>query len=333
MADSVKELGDILPSLNPLLFSKPNVVATGTGYKRVRGKRTGELSVICSVESKVAATALKKSDLIPSSLEGFPTDVHPVGLITPLQSPTSRFRPAPGGVSTGHIHITAGTLGCIVKKGEQLCILSNNHVLANSNNASSGDVILQPGPLDGGLAPGDQIAMLGDFIPIRYENETGGCHPSNIFTGLFNFFAKLAGSGTRLYSRGFKQPGNLVDCALALPIDSADVTAEVLQIGRITGTAEGVLDMKVKKSGRTTGLTDGIIEQVDATVRVNFGAGKTALFTDQLIAGAMSQGGDSGSVVFSEDTEAVGLLFAGSSNTTVINRIQNVFSALDVTLP
>jgi S1-C subfamily serine protease len=88
--------------------------------------------------------------------------------------------------------------------------------------------------------------------------------------------------------------------------------------------------MKVKKSGRTTGLTHGIIEQVDVTVRVNFGAGKTALFRDQLLAGAMSQGGDSGSAVLNEKNELVGLLFAGSSNTTIFNRIQNVMELLDV---
>jgi hypothetical protein len=51
------------------------------------------------------------------------------------------------------------------------------------------------------------------------------------------------------------------------------------------------------------------------------------------MAGAMSQGGDSGSAVLDEENNLVGLLFAGSDTTTIINRIQNVFSALDITLP
>ncbi|HHJ53434.1 MAG TPA: hypothetical protein ENJ89_09590, partial [Caldithrix abyssi] len=47
-------------------------------------------------------------------------------------------------------------------------------------------------------------------------------------------------------------------------------------------------------------------------------------------AGNMSAGGDSGSAVLNEQNEIVGLLFAGSSRSTIINRIQNVFSLLGV---
>jgi hypothetical protein len=71
---------------------------------------------------------------------------------------------------------------------------------------------------------------------------------------------------------------------------------------------------------------------VDVTANVQYGAGRTALFTDQLMAGPMSQGGDSGSAVLDESNRLVGLLFAGSDNSTVINRIGNVFSALGVSV-
>jgi hypothetical protein len=90
--------------------------------------------------------------------------------------------------------------------------------------------------------------------------------------------------------------------------------------------------MAIKKSGRTTGLTNGIIEQIDVTAQVSYGTNKTAIFTNQLLAGAMSQGGDSGSAVLDDNNNLVGLLFAGSDSTTIINRIENVFSLLDVTL-
>ena len=46
----------------------------------------------------------------------------------------------------------------------------------------------------------------------------------------------------------------------------------------------------------------------------------------------MSQGGDSGSAVLDDRRRLVGLLFAGSDNTTILNRIQNVFEALELTL-
>ena len=90
--------------------------------------------------------------------------------------------------------------------------------------------------------------------------------------------------------------------------------------------------MPLQKSGRTTGYTTGQVEQVDVTVNVQYGAGRIALFSDQLLAGAMSQGGDSGSAVLDDRRRLVGLLFAGSDNTTIINRIQNVFEALQLTL-
>jgi len=90
--------------------------------------------------------------------------------------------------------------------------------------------------------------------------------------------------------------------------------------------------MAIKKSGRTTGLTTGEIQQVDVTVDVQYGAGRIARFSDQLLAGPMSQGGDSGSAVLDNSNNLVGLLFAGSDNSTIVNRIENVFSALELSL-
>ena len=53
---------------------------------------------------------------------------------------------------------------------------------------------------------------------------------------------------------------------------------------------------------------------------------------DNLVGSAMSQGGDSGSAVLDEQNRLTGLLFAGSEQSTIINRIENVFDALDLTL-
>jgi hypothetical protein len=123
-----------------------------------------------------------------------------------------------------------------------------------------------------------------------------------------------------------------VDAALGRPLNPDDVTDDILEIGPIQGTARGELGMALKKSGRTTGFTTGEIQQVDVTASVQYGPGQIARFTDQLLAGAMSQGGDSGSAVLNDDNRLVGLLFAGSENTTIVNRIEHVFSALGVTL-
>jgi hypothetical protein len=338
MAHSVEEIRSVLVDVRDQLMGKANVVATGIGYKISEGKRTEELSIICSVENKKSKSYLRPEDMISTQISGIPTDVVPTGPVTIFQDPTDRFRPAPGGVSVGHYQITAGTLGCLVRKNGVLYILSNNHVLANSNDASEGDPILQPGSADGGQTSQDEIAKLSIYVPIVFEenggNGGGSCPVAGLTTNVLNALAAMTGSKTRLRQYRIRQTeNNRVDCAIALPNNPDDVKNEILEIGTISGITEGILGMNIQKSGRTTGLTTGTIQQVDVTARVNFGANRTAVFEDQLLAGGMSQGGDSGSAVLDTDNNLVGLLFAGSSNTTIINRIQNVFSELEVGLP
>ena len=123
-----------------------------------------------------------------------------------------------------------------------------------------------------------------------------------------------------------------MDAAIAKPLNPQDVSEEILEIGSIQGTTVGELGMAIKKSGRTTGLTTGEITQVDVSVNVQYGENRIALFADQLMAGAMSQGGVSGSAVLTENNQLTGLLFAGGDTTTIINRIENVFAALGVSV-
>ena len=235
-------------------------------------------------------------------------------------------------MSIGHQDITAGTLGCLVQKDGQKFILSNNYVLANSNQAEIGDPILQPGPYDGGSYPDDHIAGLEDFVPINIIGLPSECPIATRTASLLNGIAKLLGSQVRMQVINQQPLENLVDAAIARPLNPEEVSDKILQIGTIQGTAAGELGMNIKKSGRTTGLTNGVIEQVDVSVNVQYGQGQVAMFTDQLMAGAMSQGGDSGSAVLDENNRLVGLLFAGSDATTVINRIENVFSGLGVSV-
>jgi len=235
-------------------------------------------------------------------------------------------------VSIGHKDITAGTLGCLVKDDQGTYILSNNHVLANSNAGVPGDAILQPGPYDGGRNPADKIAELARFVPISFPEPAppSDCPIGNGIAGLANLFARALGSRTRLRAVRIQAGENLVDAALARPLDMGDLRGDILEIGTISGVKPGELGMAIRKSGRTTGVTNGEIQQVDVTVDVDYGSGRTARFTDQLLAGAISQGGDSGSAVLDTGNNLVGLLFAGSDTTTIINRIENVFSALQV---
>jgi hypothetical protein len=332
MSNELVVARNVLRNTRDQLFGRANVVATGVGYKITGGQSTSTPSIVCSVVEKVAASRLSSRDIVPATIDGIPTDVVQTGYIRALQSRTDRHRPAPGGVSIGHRDITAGTLGCLVHRNGQTFILSNNHVLANSNEAQVGDPILQPGPYDGGRFPDDHIANLEQFVPISIVGVPSNCPIALGMATLLNGIARVLGSDARLQAVSEQAAENLVDAAIALPLNVADVSEQILEVGVIQGAAQGELGMAIKKSGRTTGLTTGQILQVDVSVNVQYGTGRIAFFTDQLMAGAMSQGGDSGSAVLDEGNRLVGLLFAGSDNSTVINRIQNVFSALKVSV-
>jgi hypothetical protein len=130
-------------------------------------------------------------------------------------------------------------------------------------------------------------------------------------------------------------PDNLVDCALARPLDPAMFSDDIRGIGMISGTKAASLGMRVRKSGRTTEFTEGNITLLNATVNISYNTVtgvKTARFVGQVITQPMSQGGDSGSlIVDASDNRAVGLLFAGSNLATIFNPIDNVLRILNVT--
>jgi len=319
-----------------VLLSKPNVVGVGIGYKTVGQVKTKEISIVVMVQRKLPEVALSPDAIIPSQMAGVAVDVIQVGEIRAQASRTARVRPAPGGVSLGHYKITAGTLGCVVRDRSTnvRLILSNNHVLANSNDASLGDAILQPGPVDGGSPTNDTIATLERFCPIDFGSEPGVCSLAGSYASLGNAIAALLGSKHRLdVFQSNPQATNLVDAAVARPVNDGDVLDEILEIGTVQGTLEATLSMPLRKSGRTTELTTGDVNLLNATVSVSYGTGKTARFENQIVAGAMSQGGDSGSlVVHGTELKAVGLLFAGSNQSTIINPIQAVLDCLQVTI-
>jgi hypothetical protein len=307
---------------------RSNVVGMGVGMKWKNGQPTGDPALIVLVSQKLDKSQLAKSEMVPLKLQDMQTDVLAIG--TPFagngqsteagtQTLAKRLRPAEGGYSVGHFKITAGTIAtCVydilpggtisppahgIGVPPKFYILSNNHVLANSNAAALGDPVLQPGPFDGGTDPADRIARLSRFIPITFEPPVP--RPAH---------------------------NNLVDAAVAEG-QFHDLDREIYWNGYVRGwrrKAGVTVGTLVKKTGRTTNFTTGRITAINATVDVNYGGGKIARFKDQIITTNISAGGDSGSLVTTLDNVAVGLLFAGSSIATIVNQIENVRSLLRV---
>ncbi len=241
-------------------------------------------------------------------------DVQFVGRVVKRQVPwaQARQRPLLVGASVGHVAITAGTIGAIVRRAgdDGRFVLSNNHVLADENRARLGDDVLQPGAADGGRRREDAVAALERFVRV----EAGAV--------------------------------NLVDCALARIDTGVEADARGLRdLGTLDPAPVAPPDAdRVVKLGRTTGRTTGSVTafEVDGVV-VEFSVGALR-FDDQVeLAGTpeapFSAGGDSGSVILAADAlRPVALLFAGGeqggpfgTGVTYANPIGTVLDRLGAT--
>jgi len=275
--------------------------------KLVRNKPTGQQAFRVYVEKKVSTSILRSDEIIPSELDGIPTDVVELGKIETIQTKTDKWRPCPCGVSENHILGTACTRGWYVRDNEtgELWILGCNHCYARSNQASIGDKIIQPSPLDGGTEA-DQTGELVKFITIDFE---GG--------------------------------ENKVDIAFVRPLKLEDVDLTIftgIDFFSVVGKADAELNQILKKSGRTTCLTKGKVVDTALNVNVYYGdVDKTAYYVDQIYIESTEKivsGGDSGSLFVTEDNQAVGLLFAGTADglKAVANKISNIELIGNVTL-
>lgn len=283
-----------------LLPLPSNVVGVGYGAKISYGPSGAsiedELAVRVYVRTKLPQGQLSTENRIPPMVNGKATDVIAVGELSLFARPTGC------GVSISHPDVTAGTLGCLVRRagemGDERFILSCNHVLANCNKASIGDPILEPGAEDGGGAY-PPIAELTEFEPLSFTEV------------------------------------NTIDAAIARVLKRGDVSPEINDIGYVeqpTGPAS--VYQSVRKYGRTTRHTMGVVMDIAADIRPR--AGNDLLdFENQLqingVNGAFSDDGDSGSLIVDGVTQsAVALLFAGGGAATFANPIEPVLSRFGV---
>lgn len=223
---------------------------------------------------------------------------------------TKQTPPVKMGTSGGSVadHSSAfccgGTLGSLVTRDGVLSILSNNHILARSGSAVAGEDTLQPGLIDTGCN-GSSSNIVGDFagnfVPLGTAN---------------------------------------VDAAISTARTNVDTTGAIIDVGvPCSGVQTPTVGLAVTKSGRTTGQTTGTIQSISASVNIQYqkgcNSGKkfTISYTNQVVAvaasGSFSAGGDSGSLIVSNDgtPNPVALLFAGNSTQTIGNPATAVVSA------
>jgi hypothetical protein len=314
------------------LAPRRNVVGVGIDEKFVDGVPTGVAVVKFLVRSKVAPSALSRSEMLPASVDGFETDVEETGPILPqakrrssaaaaaMPGPRKRIRPLQPGSSigfriAGDEEVMAGTFGLLVKDARgKKHVLSNNHVIAGENGVLAdgtrldvlpvGAPIFQPGLMDGGRIRSDKVGELERWIDLRADREN-----------------------------------NKVDGAIARLVSRTKAVRDVLFIGSPKGTARAARDMIVHKFGRTTSYRAGRVSSIAFDVTVPYEVGDV-IFPDQIAIRGLngrrfSASGDSGSAILERGTnKVVGLLFAGATvgSLTFANHISDVLAKLEVKL-
>jgi len=203
----------------------------------------------------------------------------------------------------------SGTLGALVEdvSGHRF-ILGNNHVLARSDQARTGDRIVQPGLIDSSCTPGagTPVATLKTWLPLSARS-------TNADVALAAPAPHAVDAAGSILELGARQP----DGTLAAAPPGVSSTGGKGESAR--------LDLRVAKSGRTTGLTCGGITAIDVDVSVEYFRDcaetepyLTKRFMHQLgVSGnRFTDSGDSGAlVVDAANAEPVGLYFAGGRDT------------------
>jgi hypothetical protein len=225
-----------------------------------------------------------------------------------------------------------GTLGSLVQDSDgNKYVLSNNHVLAQSDEATVGSTIVQPGLIDGNCTPFGEnasivrpIASLSGYVPLSSNVTNVDAAVARINPGAVDTNGNILQIGS---------VGNNGILASAPP---AAGTGEAV-------TTSNVSSLMVVKSGRTTGLTCSNIEAVGVSVEVRYYRDcaetkfyLTKTYTNQLVIGgsSFSDSGDSGALILdSSNAQPVGLFYAGGTDKRgngygVANPIGDVLSEL-----
>ncbi|MGW6449316.1 hypothetical protein [Lentzea sp. NPDC055074] len=299
-------------------LSRPGVIGVDIGEKVTAGRPTGKAAIVVYV-------CAKGPDLphqIPAEVRGVPTDVvaesivlHRAGMtrVSDTQpvaverhpvlrggigiGPARSFRVVPPEVERAGEFVIAGTLGAfVVTRDEPRRVL--------------GLTTFHVGCVDDSWAVGDEFVH-----PSRVDGGVPGVDGIGVLDR-----AALAGAV----------------CAAALRMGARPFRAEVVDIGAVTGSAPATIGSTVRKRGRTTELTYGVIESADATIRLDFGDGiGVRTLRDQIRVHSSERfgdHGDSGAVLVDADNQVVGLYVAGSGPTGFANPIQPVLRQLDVDL-
>jgi endonuclease G len=296
----------------------PNVNLIGLGHPEHNGRMAkDELAIRIHVHEKLSGLALEAAAEVgytrplPAEIEGFPTDVlqgtyclHQYQPWRGWGRPAARngyeaaADPMRGGISIScESHMSYGTLGGKVHDrptGKEM-ILSNWHVLAADWTARRGQLIYQPGRLDGGTFANAFAHLTRDAMGVNLDAAV----------------ATLTGR-RRLLSEQ-------LELGPVTGVGNWQLSLPVVKSGRGSHVTHGRI-VEIESIAR---IRYGYLERIIRDVMI----------IDPLYGGEVSRPGDSGAWWLNEVTmEAVGLHFAGSDmpERALAMNMRSVLDALGV---
>jgi hypothetical protein len=299
-----------LMSAKGLARSLDNIRAIDYGVVYEKDKATRRTGIRFHMDRKLKLSKLSADQRLPNMIEGVEVDVLGVGYTPHVGSPRAPHDPLQPGISIGSRNqMTTGTLGPIVRdlSTQNLCLLSNWHVLCGGPEARPNDEITQPGPMDFQNAP--TVALLDRWLRLGEQYDAA--------------LARLAPGGhteEQLFDTTFK-PTSTKAPAIGM---------RLVKSGAVSGVTQAMID----------GINGSY--RLDYT---SYGDGPQWMEGFRLVPdpalppGPISLPGDSGSLwIDNADGVAVGLHFAGEDDISPLNNyalahpIQDVFVRLNVTL-
>ena len=269
------------PSIRQQLHQYPGVRTVGIGRKVKNGQETGRIAITVGVVKKLTEDELEDGLILPDSIDGVDVDVQETGDVTldvhndpPLRdaAPDARtdnshwtfdtrfqiHRPVFGGISGGHVNITAGTIAAPFEdSGGNLVWLTNHHIAGEDSRDTTGEEFVQPGPADD-----SDLQVIGTVRELSTWTESGT---------------------------------NYADSGLVTPNNASDVADYVLGLGSPGASEVANFEDTYVKSGRTTDLKSSLV--LDRDVSANIDHGWATLYYEGLVTFEdVSRGGDSGSI-------------------------------------
>ncbi|MCC5034811.1 S1 family peptidase [Streptomyces sp. WAC 00631] len=285
------------------LMTYPNVTGVGVGLRMRAGRRLSEPCVRVFVSRKVPEAELRTSDVLPRELEGVTVDVvegeftllrNGAPPLSPERRRARHFPFAVPGTSVAGLRVTAGTLGAAVYDATG----GGSQLLLSNWHVLCGVPE---------CAAGEEIVQPGPF--------DGGTAPRDTVARLLRY-----------------ADTDRVDAAVAILDGNRFLSDAIAGIGLVSGVGAAGLGMRARKSGRTTGVTGGIIDAVglDVTVGGRLFRGQFTVASED--GAPVVAGGDSGSLTVDDRNRAVGLLFAGRTDGAywIANPIADVIAALGI---